>query len=775
MKRWLSYNNKNGPFFFKGDEKKGMAINTGGAWGTWRNWWNIRRQKEGGKVKAPYPWGQPGGDKGPAVLHWYYNTAAEPGQRIYNTERGFMMEIQEIKDRYSQAILEQMTTRDKSGRGYICPICGAGEGKHGTGLKPVPKKAGYYKCFAAGCEFYGDILELVGKTYNLADKAQQIEKAGQLIGVDFTGNKIPWYNYKKTSGTAGEGNKNMIQNNDNKGAEQQAGKSEQENEQAREKMGSYISAAADALLANKQGLDYLTARGISAELITRFKIGYTPNYGDGMNTAAIIIPTGELSYTARSIENVDKSRKYRKKNLAEKAGIFGLNPAEPLPPIVFIVEGEIDALSIIEAGYPAIATGGGTSKREIVEALKREGTPPTVFLIIPDNDRKEDGSPDYLKGIKAGQDLKKALKDAGIKALLVDVLGETWPQQYKDCNEFLQGDRAGFAAFLKEIKMALEEKLLGRVSGYMQGFVSQIVGNTPPIPTQYNALDNILEGGLHPGLVILGAISSLGKTTFCLNIADTLAAAGQDVIFYSLEMSRFELISKIISRRTAIACLKNGAGMNNAKTNLGVSDFNRWAKYNQEEKDLLQKVMEEFTTGAAQNLYIMEGMQNIGTDKIRRDIQNHIFFTGRLPVVIVDYVQILKTPDIHLTDKQKTDENVVELKRISRDFNIPIIGISSFNRDNYTEPVTMRAYKESGAIEYTSDILIGLQYEGMDYMDGESEKTRAGRVRNIFKENEQAARRGHAIPIQCKVLKNRSGGRADCVFNYFPMFNLYAE
>ena len=283
----------------------------------------------------------------------------------------------------------------------------------------------------------------------------------------------------------------------------------------------------------------------------------------------------------------------------------------------------------------------------------------------------------------------------------------------------------------------------------MQDFVKQIAGNTPPVPIGYMALDRILEGGLHPGLIVVGAISSLGKTTFCLNIADMLAMAGQDVIFYSLEMSKFELIAKIISRRTALKCLPGG-DMRHAKTNLGISDFKRYEEdkaagikgYSPEEKQLIFGCMEEFSLKAAQNLYIREGLQSIGTEQIRQDIQRHEYLTHRRPVVIVDYVQIMKTPDIHMTDKQKTDENVTELKRISRDFNIPIIAISSFNRDNYKEPVSMAAFKESGAIEYTSDVLIGLQYEGMDYMDKETDKARTERIRGIFKENEQNARRG---------------------------------
>ncbi len=65
----------------------------------------------------------------------------------------------------------------------------------------------------------------------------------------------------------------------------------------------------------------------------------------------------------------------------------------------------------------------------------------------------------------------------------------------------------------------------------------------------------------------------------------------------------------------------------------------------------------------------------------------------------------------------------MELKRISRDFKTPVIGISSFNRDNYNNAVSMQSFKESGAIEYSSDILIGLQNKGAGEKDPEAEET----------------------------------------------------
>lgn len=64
------------------------------------------------------------------------------------------------------------------------------------------------------------------------------------------------------------------------------------------------------------------------------------------------------------------------------------------------------------------------------------------------------------------------------------------------------------------------------------------------IPTGYERLDKRLDGGLYSGLYVMGALSSLGKTTLALQIADSIAKAGTDVFFYSLEMAAEEITAK---------------------------------------------------------------------------------------------------------------------------------------------------------------------------------------------------------------------------------------
>ena len=144
-------------------------------------------------------------------------------------------------------------------------------------------------------------------------------------------------------------------------------------------------------------------------------------------------------------------------------------------------------------------------------------------------------------------------------------------------------------------------------------------------------------------------------------------------------------------------------------------------------------------------------------------------------MVLIDYLQIIAPADVRATDKQNTDKAVLELKRLSRDYSIPIIGISSFNRDNYTAPVNMASFKESGAIEYSSDCLIGLQYDGMDYQEGEADKAREKRIRELMRQAVEDGKAGKPQRIQVKVLKHRNGSKGDAILDFYPMFNYFTD
>ena len=246
------------------------------------------------------------------------------------------------------------------------------------------------------------------------------------------------------------------------------------------------------------------------------------------------------------------------------------------------------------------------------------------------------------------------------------------------------------------------------------------------------------------------------------------------MLIFSLEMARNELIAKSVSRITLIKDLEENGSTAHAKTTRGILTGTRYADYSQTERELIQRSIASYAE-YAKNIYITEGIGNVGVEEIRDKVEKHIKLTGKAPVIVIDYLQIIAPADLRATDKQNTDKAVLELKRLSRDYSIPIIGISSFNRDNYTAPVNMASFKESGAIEYSSDCLIGLQYDGMDYQEGEADKTREKRIRELMRQAVEDGKVGKPQRIQVKVLKHRNGSKGDAYLDFYPMFNYFTD
>ena len=313
--------------------------------------------------------------------------------------------------------------------------------------------------------------------------------------------------------------------------------------------------------------------------------------------------------------------------------------------------------------------------------------------------------------------------------------------------------------------MMKEEYLQHSAAGYMQAFEDFVTASAdkPPISTGFFNLDKILDGGLYEGLYIMGAISSLGKTTLALQIADNIAQQDTDVLIISLEMARNELMAKSISRLTYTGT----TNQRNAKTTRGIMAGSRYAKYNRTERELIEKAKAQYLQ-FAQHVFICEGIGDIGVREVKDIVLRHIALTGNRPVVLIDYIQILAPYDPRCSDKQNTDKAVLELKRLSRDCGIPVIGISSFNRESYKEKpgrsgnkgrVTTADFKESGAIEYSADVLIGLEFQSAGASDY----------------SERTEKRKDPREINLIILKNRNGKAYErAAFEYYPKFNYYA-
>ncbi|MCI2926188.1 DnaB-like helicase C-terminal domain-containing protein [Staphylococcus hominis] len=315
----------------------------------------------------------------------------------------------------------------------------------------------------------------------------------------------------------------------------------------------------------------------------------------------------------------------------------------------------------------------------------------------------------------------------------------------------------------KRRKSMLEQYKGANAKDNIDDFIDGInnKANTPPTSTGFPLLDEVLSGGMREGLTVIGAISSLGKTTMAQQIADNVAQSGRDVLFISLEMARSELMSKSISRETLLEVLENDGDIRNAKTSIGITDASKHKNYSKDEKQLINIAIERYNEYAG-HIYIVEAFGQIGFQDVRELVKIHHEKTGKAPLVVIDYLQIMKPDDPRATDKSNTDKAVNGLKQISRDFKTTIVAISSLNRESYNRPMSLTAFKESGAIEYSSDVLIGLDFtkmlENSSEMDFEEEKDKVPRN------------------ITLTILKNRNGRTGKRInYLYDPRFNYFEE
>ena len=144
---------------------------------------------------------------------------------------------------------------------------------------------------------------------------------------------------------------------------------------------------------------------------------------------------------------------------------------------------------------------------------------------------------------------------------------------------------------------------------------------------------------------------------------------------------------------------------------------------------------------------------------------------------VVDYLQILQADVDPVTNRRPTDPkliadyNITALKRLSRELDIPVIVISSLNRGNYLAPVDFESFKESGAIEYTADVVIGLQLQVMhDDIFCKEGKVSEKRDR-VLQAKKETPRK-----IELVCLKNRYGAPSFNVkFAYYAQHDYYAE
>lgn len=294
------------------------------------------------------------------------------------------------------------------------------------------------------------------------------------------------------------------------------------------------------------------------------------------------------------------------------------------------------------------------------------------------------------------------------------------------------------------------------------------------IPTGFTRLDKAMSGGLYPGLYVLGAASSLGKTTFIHQICDNIASCGVNVIYYSLEMSRMELITKSLARLQAQNQLNGRTYFDKIKGKTALE---------MRRDGVDEELKKQYRNKIAGHMYIVEGNFNTDVDYIKRYTKLFTKQHKGKTIIAIDYLQIMTNASLSEDGiRAKVDSDISELKRLSRDLKIPVIVISSISRSNYNNAVSIDTYKESGGIEYTVDVALGLELKVLT----EKEKKKALQDQNASKNSnnkqslslETLEDEYNRIPreITLRGVKNRYGNAKFKVqFKYNPVFDVFVE
>ena len=241
--------------------------------------------------------------------------------------------------------------------------------------------------------------------------------------------------------------------------------------------------------------DYLRKRGISDAVAARFGVGYDPN------ERRVVFPQG-AGYSARAVDDANTLRyKYPKGVPVSPFNLDALWNADGRP--VFIVEGQIDALSVIEAGGVAVGLGGTSHQKPVLEAI--EARPVSVPVCVAfDNDGRADTS-------KKAKQMADGLARLGVHTFAACL----YPQGCKDANDALLMDRAAFERAISEAVRAAEaERAAALPDRYTLADVAE------PPPEDVNPRVILKNGYLRKGQgLMIVSTSGAGKSVMSIQLA----------------------------------------------------------------------------------------------------------------------------------------------------------------------------------------------------------------------------------------------------------------
>jgi len=214
----------------------------------------------------------------------------------------------------------------------------------------------------------------------------------------------------------------------------------------------------------------------------------------------------------------------------------------------------------------------------------------------------------------------------------------------------------------------------------------------PGLSSGFCDLDSITQGFQKSDSIIIAGRPSMGKTALSMNIAlNILKKYKCPVLFFSLEMSKTQLIYRILANEIEIS---------NIRLKTGHVFENDWIQINEVVKML-----------SSLPLFI-DDTPNLSLQEIKTKIQKIVFEQKQIGLIVIDYLQLMQYSNIQMDNRaQELSQLTRGLKTIAREFQVPVITLSQLSR-NVENRVNKRPIladlRESGSIEQDADLVLML-------------------------------------------------------------------
>lgn len=243
---------------------------------------------------------------------------------------------------------------------------------------------------------------------------------------------------------------------------------------------------------------------------------------------------------------------------------------------------------------------------------------------------------------------------------------------------------------IKSQKISSSAQLLNKLfSELKEKFLNPTL---PGLASGFFNLDLLTQGFQKSDLIIIAGRPSIGKTALSLNIVlNIIKNSRLPVLFFSLEMSKEQIMYRIISIETNI---------NSTRLKSGRLYQNDWIKLNK-----ILKILSKLPL-------FLDDTPNLSIQDIRSKIKTILFEQNQIGLVIIDYLQLMHNSKFKNENRvQELAKITRDLKNLAREFDIPIIALSQLNRnvDNRIDqkPV-LSDLRESGSIEQDADLVLML-------------------------------------------------------------------